>query len=86
MLKGQGPPKYDAMFSYYRGFQRAVRTQRHKLIVYPAARVTQLFDIEKDPWEVHNLADDSRYASFKSSLLDRLHRFQHELEDDLPPV
>jgi arylsulfatase A-like enzyme len=86
MLKAHGPPKYDAMFSYYRGFQRAVRTHRHKLIVYPQARVTQLFDIEKDPWEVHDLAGDPHHAPLKSSLLDRLHRFQHKLEDDLPPV
>ena len=40
--------------------QRAVRTRQHKLIVYPQAKVTQLFDLQKDPWEIHNLADDPK--------------------------
>jgi arylsulfatase A-like enzyme len=74
------------MFSYYRGFQRAVRTSGHKLIVYPDAGVTQLFDVAKDPWEIHNLADDRRHMALKGSLFQRLLRFQRELEDDLPPL
>jgi arylsulfatase A-like enzyme len=86
LLKGSGREKRDAVFSYYRGFQRAVRTRDHKLIVYPEAGVTQLFDLNQDPWEIHNLADQSRYAALKAGLLERLHRFQRELGDDLPPV
>ena len=85
-LKGHGRPPHDAMFSYYRGFQRAVRTREHKLIVYPVAGKTQLFDLQKDPWEIRNVADEPRYRSVRASLLERLHRFQHDLEDDLPPV
>jgi choline-sulfatase len=86
LLKGHGREKHDAVFSWYRGFQRAVRTRQHKLIVYPKAGVTQLFDANKDPWEIHNLAGDPKYAALKGSLLERLHRFQRDLEDDLPPV
>jgi arylsulfatase A-like enzyme len=86
LLKGSGPPMHDVVFSYYRGFQRAVRTARHKLIVYPVAGVTQLFDLNKDPWEVRDLAGDPWYGPLKASLLERMHRFQRELEDDLPPV
>lgn len=86
LLKGGGREQHDAVFSYYRNFQRAVRTREHKLIVYPQAGVTQLFDLEKDPWEIHNIAGDSKSAALKGHLLDRLHRFQRELEDDLPPV
>jgi arylsulfatase A-like enzyme len=85
-LKGNGREIYDAMFSWYRTFQRAVRTEEHKLIVYPQAGVTQLFDIQKDPWETQNLADQREYAALRKHLLKRLHRFQKELEDDLPPV
>jgi choline-sulfatase len=85
-LKGRGRAGNDAVFSYYRGFQRAVRTSEHKLIVYPKAGMTQLFDLQKDPWEIRNLADDPRYRALKKSLLERLHRFQKELEDDIPLV
>ena len=83
LLQGKGGEKHDAVFSYYRGFQRAVRTREHKLIVYPEAKMTQLFDLNKDPWEIHNVAEKREYAAVKSSLLDRLRRFQRELDDDL---
>lgn len=86
LLQGPAREKHDAMFSWYRGYQRAVRTREHKLIVYPQARVTQLFNLNKDPWEIRNLANDPKHASLKKTLLDRLHRFQRELEDDMPPV
>jgi choline-sulfatase len=86
LLKGHGREKHDAVFSYYRGFQRAVRTRQHKLILYPEVGVTQLFDLNKDPWEIHNLADDRKYTALKGSLLETLHHFQRELGDDLPPV
>ncbi len=85
-FKGKSSEKHDAVFCFYRGFQRSVRTREHKLIVYPQAGVTQLFDLKKDPWEVHNLAADAKHAALKKSLLERLHRFQKELEDDIPAV
>jgi len=86
LLKGHGCERHDAVFSYYRGFQRAVRTREHKLIVYPVAGITQLFDLNKDAWEIHNLADDRKNAALKGSLLERLHRLQRDLGDDLPPA
>lgn len=84
LIKGKGSEKHDAVFSFYRNFQRAVRTKNHKLIVYPEARVTQLFDLKKDTWEMRNLADKPEYAGVKHALLERLNQFQRELEDDLP--
>lgn len=86
LLKGHGGEQHDAMFCYYRKYQRSVRTREHKLIVYPEARVTQLFDVRKDPWEIHNLAEDRKYQKVRVALLERLHRFQHDLEDNLPPM
>jgi arylsulfatase A-like enzyme len=86
LWNGPGREKHDAIFSYYRGFQRAVRTRRHKLIVYPQVGVTQLFDLDKDPWEIHNLAGERESSALRSALLERLRRFQRELGDDLPPA
>lgn len=82
-LHGKPAPKQDAVFSFYKDFQRTVRTAEHKLIVYPQAKQTQLFDIRKDPWETRNLADDRAYAAAKGHLLERLRRYQQELGDDL---
>ena len=44
----------DSVFCWYRDFQRSVRTHGHKLIVYPKAGVTQLFDLASDPGETTN--------------------------------
>lgn len=51
----------DSVLAAYRHIQRAVRTERHKLIEYNVngARTTQLFDLEKDRWEMHNLAQEA---------------------------
>jgi choline-sulfatase len=83
LIHGKTKEQHDAVFCWYRGFQRSVRTQQHKLIVYPQAGVTQLFDIVKDPWEINNLASKKEHAGLKAHLLDRLHRFQSDLGDDL---
>jgi len=71
------------MFSYYQDFQRSVRTREHKLIVYPKAGVTQLFDLTHDPWETKNLADEPRRKGLKRTLLNRLRELQRELGDEV---
>ena len=83
LVRGSSASKHDSIFCFYRQFQRAVRTKTHKLIVYPHARITQLFDLTSDPWEIHNLAEDPRYASLRKDLLHRLKRLQQELDDPL---
>lgn len=83
MLRGEAAPVHDAVFSYYREYQRMVRTKTHKLIVYPHIKRTQLFDLEKDPWEMNDLSDDPQAATVKSALMERLLAFQRELDDPL---
>jgi arylsulfatase A-like enzyme len=53
----QQPPK--SVMAAYRHFQRAVRTDTHKLIEYNVGgqRATQLFDLKNDPWEMRNIAE-----------------------------
>ena len=83
LLRGGDQPLHAAVFSYYRDFQRAVRTRTHKLIVYPQVRKIQLFDIEKDPWEMHDLSGDPSSAGIRSELIQRLGQLQRELGDKL---
>ncbi len=54
-------PAYDTLFTAYREIMRAVRDDRHKLIEYlvEGSRHTQLFDLHKDAWEMHDLAADA---------------------------
>ena len=83
LMHGQGQPPYQAMFSYYKGFQRMVRTKTHKLIVYPQIHKTQVFDIENDPWEIHDLSADPASAQVKADLVQQLTGLQQELGDKL---
>jgi choline-sulfatase len=83
LLRGVAAPVHDAVFNYHRRFQRSVRTKTHKLIVYPEVQKIQLFDLEADPWEMHDLCDDPSMATLKTELMDRLKRFQKELGDPL---
>lgn len=83
LLHGGNQPVHDAVFSYYRDFQRMVRTKTHKLILYPQIRRVQLFDMETDPWEMHDLSDDSALAGTKTNLMQHLKQLRQQLGDPL---
>ena len=76
-------PKNESVFCWYRDFQRSVRTRDHKLIVYPLAQRTQLFDLRKDPAETKDLSVEPRYAALKTSLTSLLKQHQKDLADPL---
>jgi arylsulfatase A-like enzyme len=66
LMHGHKTAHRDTIFSAYqrsqgesRQYQRMVRDKRYKLIEYVVddGRQTQMFDLESDPWERHNLAD-----------------------------
>ena len=86
LLRGGDTPLHDTVFCYYRGLQRMVRTRTHKLIVYPEAHRVQLFNLEQDPWEMRNLADDPAVAGVKAELAQKLKLLQQELGDPLRQV
>lgn len=51
---------------------RMIRTKTAKLIYYPVGNVFQLFDLEKDPGEMHDVAADPSYAPLMSDLKEKL--------------
>ncbi len=75
----------DTLFFAYRDFQRAVRTERWKLILYQVGgrRTTQLFDIRNDPWELNNLAADPSQVGRIANLTAMLRKWMAETEDPL---
>jgi arylsulfatase A-like enzyme len=74
----------DTLSFAYRHLQRSVRDDRYKLIEYvvQGEQTTQLFDLESDPWERSNLANDPGQASRLSGLRRELQRWRDELDDD----
>jgi arylsulfatase A-like enzyme len=83
LLRGEREQLLDSMYCAYRHFQRSVRTETHKLILYPQIKQTQLFDIIKDPWEMENLATDSTHAATVSKLFSMLQELQKTVNDPM---
>ncbi len=83
LLNGKKKKINDAIYGSYKSFQRMVRTQDYKLIIYPIARQVQLFDMKKDPLEKNNLAHDPRYAPKIKQLRAKLKELQKEVGDTL---
>ena len=74
---------YDAIFGSYKHFQRMVRTENFKLILYPEADQIQLFDMESDPEELNNLASQAAYQDTMAALFGKLQQLQEEVGDTL---
>ena len=83
LLTGTRKSVRESVFGAYKSLQRMVRTERWKLIRYPYARRTQLFDIKRDPWETKDLSNDPRRARLIKGLNARLREWQEQTGDEL---
>ena len=79
---------YDAIYGAYVDFQRMIRKDNYKLIVYPKLEKVLLFDLKNDPEEITNLANDEAYQATVKSLFEELLLLQKQLDDplDLNPI
>jgi arylsulfatase A-like enzyme len=100
LLKGERPADWRRSF-YYRYYHdpghhntRAhygVRTETHKLIYYWTKDQWELYDLRRDPDELHNLYADPASQPIVSELKAELFRLKKQLQDDdqfadhLPP-
>ncbi|MEJ2503921.1 MAG: DUF4976 domain-containing protein, partial [Gemmatimonadota bacterium] len=84
LLRGEDPGEWrDAIYYQYyehgaHGVPRqyGVRTERHKLIHYPTTGERELFDLERDPHELHDVHDDPAYAEVVATMEERLAELQ----------
>lgn len=74
---------YDAIYNGYIGFQRMIRKDGYKLIVYPKIDKVLLFDMNNDPEEMNDLSGQDEYQARIRSLFQDLLQLQKELNDPL---
>jgi len=78
VLRGQTQEIHPQVFGYFRDAQRMIRTDQWKLIHYPQIGKWQLFHLEKDPHENHNLAGDPNHVGPLARLRAQLESWQGE--------
>lgn len=74
---------YQAIYNGYVDLQRMIRKDGFKLIIYPKIKKVLLFDLNKDPEEMHNLADDEAYKTKVATLFKDLVQLQKDMNDPL---
>ena len=86
VVMGEQARVRDWLFGAYKNCQRMVRDERWKLIEYNAGgtRNTQLFDLQNDPDELHNLATDPQHVEHLKKLRSVLVKAQKEFGDPCP--
>ncbi len=85
IVDGRQTKVRDWLFCAYRDCQRMVRDERWKLIQYRAAggNYTQLFDLDRDPDELENLAQLERYQSERMRLEKLMSQAREEFGDPI---
>jgi arylsulfatase A-like enzyme len=73
----------DSIYYLYRDFQRGVRRGPWKLLRYDVdgQQHTQLFNLDQDPYELRNLAEDPAFASQRRELEELLVAQMREHDD-----
>lgn len=85
-VEGKQPDAWrDAVFTQCNGVefyytQRSVMTKQHKY-VFNGFDFDELYDLEKDPHEMKNLAEDPTYEEVKEALCKKMWRFAYEQGD-----
>ncbi len=84
VIDGKTAGVRETLFLSYRDVQRAIRDHRWKLIRYPSINKTQLFDLEYDTDEMHDLADDPAKSRRIERMMAQLQEWQKRLGDKAP--
>jgi arylsulfatase A-like enzyme len=74
----------DSVFLPFSGLMRSIRDERWKLIVYPPINHSELFDLNADPHEMKNLADDPAHAGEIKKLTTLMQNWQRKVGDTQP--
>ncbi len=82
ILTGKAKSVHPYGYGYFRDVQRMIQNERWKLIYYPKLKKYQFFDIEKDPYELTDLAGFPSHQGRMKSLHRVLEQWFHNLDDE----
>ncbi|WP_136464785.1 sulfatase-like hydrolase/transferase [Flagellimonas onchidii] len=71
------------VYGAYMDYQRMIRKDGYKLLVYPKIDKVLLFDMENDPLEMHDLAEEPEHKERVKTLFASLLELQKEMKDPL---
>ncbi len=74
---------YDAVYGAYINFQRMIRKDGYKLLVYPKIDKILLFDMKNDPKEINDISKDIEQTKRVKSLFADLLQLQMKVNDSL---
>lgn len=83
LLRGEDKQIHPAIYGAYLDKQRAVVDWPHKLILYPDISKVLLYNLENDPYETNNLADNRDAKATIKRLFKELANLQKETGDEL---
>jgi arylsulfatase A-like enzyme len=81
VLKGEQSQHAVAIYGYFTDTQRMVRSDNWKLIRYPQVDRWQLFDLQSDPDEQKNLADNADHRARFEGLRKQLKSWRKRMKD-----
>ena len=74
--------RYEVDHDGFGGLQimRAVTSDRYKLVIH-LCDTDEFYDMQEDPYEIHNLIDDERYTEVRNELHDKLIAHMNDTRD-----
>ncbi len=74
---------YSEIYGAYVNYQRMIRKDGYKLLVYPEVPKVLLFDMDEDPLEMNDLAEDKANEEQVQALFNDLLQLQENMDDEL---
>ena len=81
LLRHQTDRVHEFVTGMFTDTQRMICDERWKLIIYPQAQCEQLFDLQSDPNELHDISDDPAHQTKRDELNTKLQAWRRENGD-----
>ncbi|MDQ8196266.1 sulfatase-like hydrolase/transferase [Coraliomargarita sp. SDUM461004] len=83
LLNGSSEQIHDSIYGAYIDTQRMLLQDGWKLIAYPKLKKVKLFNLEKDPQEMHDLSQNPEYAERLQMMIQSLEERMDSLGDPM---